>query len=373
MRVRKFLVRATVVAIGVLAIVTTGCGGKQHSHHGTNMMGKAQLVAIYDRSGYDEVYIVSPDGEEVGHYILIDRNDTSTHDIPEDAIAIRIPLENLVLDSEIYASALEELGAENAIKGLFDSEYATSPAIKAAVAEGKIADIGKPSFPNLEKISALQPQAMLLSYFDGMQTQSLDKLDIPIIKMYDLQEPSPLGRAEWLRLLGRLTGREEMADNIFEEVKKQYEAIASSSNSPSVGSPKVITEIIYNGVWSVPGGESYQARMIKDAGGKYFKSADRTPVTLNLAPEQVIAEGEDADIWLIRYYGNEEELKSILESDPIYSLMAPYKNGMIYMSDTSESGLFREFPFHPERLLKDYRIIFSGDTTQTPSYFKKLE
>lgn len=351
-------------------MILTGCGRTPQNHpHGVNVMEESELIAIYDREGYDEVYIVSPKGDEVAHYVLVESD--SIMDFPEGAEIIRVPVESMVIDSEVYAGALEELGAANLITGLFDARYITSSDLQKRLQGRQIQDVGQTSSPNSERILKMQPGAIVISYFDGMQTREIDKLEIPIIKMYDLQEASPLARAEWIKFLGRLSGKAEKADSIFTEVKGDYNSIRRQKKDSIA--PKVLTEIIYEGVWNVAGGHSYQSALIKDAGGRYFKADDESAVNLNLAPEQVLLEGGDADVWLIRYFGDARALRQILDSDPLYGELKAYKNGNIYFSDTSRSGLFREFPFHPERLLEDYTVIFSGDSVTPMRYFEKLK
>lgn len=354
----------------LLGLLVTGCSRDNRCSHGVNVMEEAELLAIYDREDYDEVFIVNPKGEEVAHYVLIGRDDTTKYTLPEGAVEIRVPLRNLVVDSEVYASALEELEAHGSIKGMFDAGFVTSPYLKYRISGGSIADVGQSTSPNTEKILALAPEAIMVSYYDGMQTKEIDKLGIPLIKMYDLQEQTPLGRAEWLRFLGRLSGRAEETDSIYDAVAEAYRKEKGEAGTASI--PKILTEQMYEGVWYVPGGKSYQANLIKDAGGRYFMEDDTKTGSLNLSAEQVLAKGGDADIWLIRFYGDGQTLRSLLESDPVYGDIKAYKEGDVFFSDTSESALFREFPFHPDRLLRDYRIIFSGDSISPLHYFKKL-
>lgn len=359
-------------SIMAMALCVLACNRKENAAHGVNLMEEGELIAFYDRENYDEVYIVNHDGEEVAHYVLTDRYDTTRYEIPEDAIEIKVPLERIVVDSEVYASAFEELQALDKLMGMFDTQFVTSPAIRKRIDKGQITELGQPSSPNIEKLISLHPDAILVSYFDGMQTQNIDKAGYPIFRMYDLQEATPLGRAEWLRVLGRLVGKEEVADSIFYSVADSYRNEKAKATQTIKNQPKVLTEKMYEGVWYVPGGKSYQARMLKDAGGNYFKSEDDKTVSLNLTAEQVLIEGGDADIWFIRYYGDKEHLMEELNADPVYKEIKAYSDSTIYYSDTSKSRLFLEFPFHPDLLLRDYRIIFSGDTLETPRYFHRL-
>lgn len=357
----------------LLIVLICSCGKKQHTAHGTNIMQDAELVAIYERDGYEEVYIVNPSGDEMAHYYLIAREDTIPAEIPEDATVLRTPLQKIIIDSEVYASVLEDLNSTQLIRGLLDTQYITSSSLREKLEKGNIENIGPSSSPIAEKIVAMNPDGIILSYYDGMVTGSMEKLGIPVIKMYDLQETSPLGRAEWVRFIGLLIGQQEKTDSLYAQVRDRYQALKTEGKKNQTSKPKVLTETIFQGTWSVPGGNSYQVNFIRDAGGEYFIPSDHSTGSLNLTAEQVLAEGGDADIWLIKFYGDEETLRSTLASDPIYENIKAYKEGGIYFSDTSKSGLFREFPFHPDLLLKDYQIIFSQDTITPLHYFRKLE
>lgn len=343
----KFLTPLLLVALLV------ACGGKDYKSHGVNLVEESELQAIYERDGYDEIYLVNKEGNEIWH----------------DTIGSRDSI-RFIVDSEIYAAALMELGVGEAIVGMFDTGYVTDPTLKSRINNGTIAGVGTTSSPNIEKILALRPTAIILSYYDGMNASNIETLGVPIVKMVDLQEGTPLGRAEWIRFLGRLVNRGEIADSIYFATREEYNRTKPTENNVP---PKVLTELMYEGNWYVPGGTSYQARMIEDAGGDYFMKNDKSAGSVNLPVERVLEAANDADIWLIRYFGDENQLREILQSDPVYKEIKAYQEGNIYFSNTAESGLFREFPFHPELLLQDYSLIFRGDTSSSLRYFKRLE
>lgn len=56
--------------------------------------------------------------------------------------------------------------------------------------------------------------------------------------------------------------------------------------------------------------------------------------------------------------------------------MEAFNNGGVYAANTAEVPLFEDFPFHPDRLLREYLAIFHpyimhGDTTLT--YYKRVK
>lgn len=366
----NFIFPVTVLTIYLLF---TACG--RHNISEGEVGGEfedAELISLYDRGNYEEVVVTSPDGKEEARYVLLGKTDSIPEGKPENAVVLRVPLSSFAIDSEVYASALEELGCGGSVKGMFDAQFVTSPGLKPLIENGQISNLGSPSSPAIEKLLELQPESVMVSYYDGMQMTGIDKLGVPVVKMYDLQETSPLGRAEWLRFIGRLAGKAETADSIFDSVKKRYLSLKTEVDSKSF-KPKVLTDTPYEGVWYVPGGASYQAALLKDAGGNYFKGSDKSTGSLNLSMEQVLDGGADADIWLIKSFGDAPTLRSLKNENPLFEELKPFKTGEIYFSDTSRSGLFREFPFHPDLLLEDYHKIFAGENTSALRYFKKIE
>jgi iron complex transport system substrate-binding protein len=79
--------------------------------------------------------------------------------------------------------------------------------------------------------------------------------------------------------------------------------------------------------------------------------------SLKLDAAAVLDKAEMADFWLIRSFGP-MTLAGLKESNPLNGHFKAVGDGGVYVCDTSVSPLFDEFPFHPERLLRDYAIIF---------------
>lgn len=124
-----------------------------------------------------------------------------------------------------------ELGCQQVIRGVCDLDYINIPDVKKRAAAGNaaagkasvgnvsaenaaagnsIVDCGSSMAPDIERIIALKPEAILLSPFENSGGYGkLDKLHVPIIEAADYMESSPLGRAEWMKFYGMLFGNEE--------------------------------------------------------------------------------------------------------------------------------------------------------------------
>ncbi len=162
----------------------------------------------------------------------------------------------------------------------------------------------------------------------------MGELGIPIIECADYMETSPLGRAEWVRFYGMLFGKQDVADKMFAETESNYLKLKQIANGLAI-KPKVIIDQRYGQVWNVPGGVSTMGRLIEDAGGiNPFASYERSG-SVPLAPEKVLAEAHDADVWFVRY--NQEKDKSLRElgnDAPVNSQFKAFKDGRVYGCNT---------------------------------------
>lgn len=303
-------------------------------------------------------------------YLLLDGEKRPDSVPPRQRLAeLRVPLERSAVFSAIHAGAIEELGETGRVAAVADAEYFKG-AFARGIADGSIADLGSSLSPSMEKITLASPDAFLMYPMQNAGHGALENSGIPIIEMADYMETTPLGRAEWIRLLGRLYGRAAEADSIFKSVESKYNALAAKA-SKLEKRPKVLTEMLTSGYWFVPGGNSYMARLITDAGGEYPWAGDKSTGSLQLDFSAVYARAADADIWLIKTYGSDLTLAGLREVYPLNSQIKAFKKGGVYFADTQKVTLYEEFPFHPELLLEEYAAIFSGNTDNL-RYFKPV-
>lgn len=117
---------------------------------------------------------------------------------------------------------VDELGAADAITAVADAGYINNERVKDGLAKGRITDVGSTMSPVVEKVVAASPDAILASPFQNAGYGAVGQLNIPIIEMADYMETTPLGRAEWIKLIGLLYGRYNVADSIYHEVSRAY-------------------------------------------------------------------------------------------------------------------------------------------------------
>lgn len=363
----------------LLALLTASCGGRGKSAPAApadlfpDMTTRAGLLSMRELgNGALLVDVVNPwdTASLLASYLLLSGGERPDSVPPRERITeLRVPLERSAVFSAIHAGAIEELGEAGRVAAVADSEYFKG-VFARGIADGSIADLGSSLSPSMERITLAAPDAFIMYPMQNAGHGALENSGIPIIEMADYMEATPLGRAEWIRLLGRLYGRGAEADSIFKSVESKYDALAAKA-SELEKRPKVLTEMLTSGYWFVPGGNSYMARLITDAGGDYPWAGDKSTGSLQLDFSAVYARAADADIWLIRTYGSDLTLAGLREVYPLNSQIKAFKKGGVYFTDTRKVTLYEEFPFHPELLLEEYAAIFAGDTDNL-RYFKPV-
>ena len=391
--------------IATMAITLTACqGGKtaagMEEGGDTLQMKYAQLLTIvsHDEQGYTEVKVHNPwkEGTELHRYILVPKGTEGdatmaklagqAHGDGKAAAAlgvktdtVRTPLESNLVFTAPHCQLLTELGCQNAITGVCDKDYINIPDIKSrAQADAKVAhpimDCGSSMQPDIERIIALHPEALLISPFENSGGYGkLDKLRIPIIETADYMETSPLGRAEWIKLYGLLLGSSK-ADSLFSAIEKEYLQLKAEAAKLPLGL-SILTERKTGNVWYVPGGKSTMGILLRDAHAKYIFADDQHSGSLSMSPEQIIAKGNQIDVWAFKYFGGNALTKNdLLAEYQGYQALKAFQTGTVYETDTSCEPYFELTSFHPEILLREFTILShpeAGDKFGKLRFYKK--
>ena len=335
-------------------------------------------------------YILIPKGEEGDKTVamLAKRRSTGARCTTD---TVRTPVERSAVFIAPHCQLMYELGCPQAIRGVCDLDYINIPDVKKRAAlsgntsaQNPIVNCGSSMAPDIERIIALKPEAILLSPFENSGGYGkLDKLHIPIIEAADYMESSPLGRAEWMKFYGMLFGNEEgksngisgscepKVDSLFAKIEKEY----LSLKAQAAGYPKglsILTERKTGNVWYVPGGQSTIGILLKDANARYIFEDDQHSGSMAMSPEQILAKGKQVDVWAFKYFGGAplSQAQLIQEYDG-YKALAAFNRGNIYQVDTSTVPYFELTSFHPELLLREFIILAHGERFGKLRFYKK--
>ena len=335
-------------------------------------------------------YILIPKGEEGDKTVamLAKRRSTGARCTTD---TVRTPVERSAVFIAPHCQLMYELGCQQAIRGVCDLDYINIPDVKKRVAlsgstsaQNPIVDCGSSMAPDIERIIALKPEAILVSPFENSGGYGkLDKLHIPIIEAADYMESSPLGRAEWMKFYGMLFGNEEgksngisgscesKADSLFSQIEKEYLKLKAEAGKLPKGL-SILTERKTGNVWYVPGGQSTIGILLKDANARYIFSDDQHSGSLAMSPEQILAKGKQVDVWAFKYFGGAPLSQAqLLQEYDGYKALAAFSRGNIYQVDTSTVPYFELTSFHPELLLREFIILAHGERFGKLRFYKK--
>ena len=335
-------------------------------------------------------YILIPKGKEGDKTVamLARRRSTGARCTTD---TVRTPVERSAVFIAPHCQLMYELGCQQAIRGVCDLDYINIPDVKKRVAlsgstsaQNPIVNCGSSMAPDIERIIALKPEAILLSPFENSGGYGkLDKLHIPIIEAADYMESSPLGRAEWMKFYGMLFGNEEgksngisgtcelRADSLFSKIEKEYLKLKAEAGKLPKGL-SILTERKTGNVWYVPGGQSTIGILLKDANARYIFSDDQHSGSLAMSPEQILAKGKQVDVWAFKYFGGAPLSQAqLLQEYDGYKALAAFNRGNIYQVDTSTVPYFELTSFHPELLLREFVILAHGERFGKLRFYKK--
>mgnify|MGYP001000659161 CR=1 FL=1 len=306
-------------------------------------------------------------------YILVDKTKELPTDLPKGTI-VKIPLNNVATYSTIHCSTLNELNAVDLIKGVCEPQYIKLANIQDGLKNGAIVDLGMASKPDAEKLIMLSPDAIFATPIQGWTYGSIEKTGIPILETTDYTESHPLGRAEWIRFYSLFIGKEHLADSLFAITESNYNAVKEAVAKTSIH-PSVFTDLRYQGKWNMPGGKSFMANMLADAGASYTWSDDESGTYMPLAFESVLDKAGEADYWIIKYNWPEDmTYESLKKEYKPYSYFKAFKEKNIYGCNTAYSSYYEDLPIHPDYILKDMAYIFHPELFPgyAPKYYKKI-
>lgn len=360
----------------IFILIACSPTSKHNSSHSSNddftpvhMLHANGITIEHNSSNDSRISIINPWKKDANlcSFTLSD-SDEST---PSNTITR--PLKRVIVYSTVHANIIKELGHLSAVKGVCDPQYFTIPEIIEGVNNGSIVNVGSSASPNIERIIALSPDAVIVSPYQDSQFKDIEKLGITVVQCADYMETSPLGRAEWIKLFGELFGEQEKADSIYNNVLTEYNQLKQLATQ-SQHKPKVLSENIINGTWYVPGGDSYMAQLFADAGGAYAWSDVHTTGSIPLDMAQVLEKSHDADVWLIKSLESSFSYTKLKVQNALNSEFKAFKQKNIYFCDTERTTLYQDFPFHPELLLKEYIAIFNPQLLPdyNTQYYKPL-
>ena len=311
-------------------------------------------------------YALIPIGMDKPKYLQVDQE-------------IPVPVESIVVTSTSHLPFLDLLGVSDRLVGFPNTNFVSSEIIRSRIEQGLIKEVGTANGLDLELLIELQPE-LVMSYFSGPDRGELDLLDkssIPVVLNVDFKEASPLGRAEWIKFMGLIVGKYQEADSVFDQIEQEYQKLTRLTREVR-DKPSVFSGILYGDSWFAPGGKSFVARFIEDAGGIYTWTDYSSVGSVELSFESVLERNATTDFWIGA--GGFSSKESLRAADHRYTNFYAFETGDVYnyhgrIGATGGFEYLESGGARPDLVLADFIKILHGELLPEyqPYYFKKLE
>ena len=309
-------------------------------------------VTYYGEEKYALVII----GED-GKFLVVPEGEPVPEDLPEDITPLLQPLTNMYLaatsamDFFCHLDAVDQITLSGTDRSGW---YLEEP--KKALEEGTMEYAGKYSAPDYERIvdksCSLAIESTMIYHCPQVKEQ-LENLGVPVLVERSSYEADPLGRMEWIKLYGVLTGKEQLAEELFEKEIKELENVSvqadegqEHSDQTNQGKTVAFFYITSRGSANVRKPGDYVAKMITMAGGTYVPQSaeeeeENALSTMNMEMEAFYAKAKDADyiIYNSTIDGELTTMDEFLAKSPLLADFKAVKEGHVWCTG---KNLFQE-------------------------------
>ena len=315
----------------------------------------------FERNSGDLILIFSDPiktGREIARYRLV------SHDSKGKALAgvtdISVPVTRIAASSTTHAGFLSAVGSAKQLMGCNSPERLFDTLLFNRFARGELVRTGRDQGYNLEFLISTRPDLVLKAGVDGqfVPDPRLTETAIPVMYVLEWMEPTPLGRAEWIKVFGMITGRIKAADSVFRIIENNYNSLAEKGHQ-AAEKVKVLTGNVFKGTWYMPGGRNYMARFFEDAGMDYLWKDNDQAASLALSFESVVYRLSEAPVWI---NVNVDSVSRLLAAEARYSVFRALKERRVYsifnrINSQGGNDFWEGAVVRPDKVLADLLAI----------------
>jgi iron complex transport system substrate-binding protein len=356
--------------IVVFSLIIAGCNDnkKQNGPHENDEIQFAKHVQIEKSDSTILLHILDPEKNTIEKKYALTRKLETT--IPKGYSRIMIPIKSITALSSTQIGMLSVLNQEEKINGISDKNYVWNSKVLKGVKAGKIVEVGNEGMITLEKLIKIKPSIVMYSGFgkEFPHQKQLEQIGIQCVVNYDWKEMNPLGKAEWIKVLGALTDQLEESENYFNQLVEEYNSLKNLAQKSNV-SPTVFSGNITGDIWYTPAGESFTAQLFKDANLDYVYKKTKGTGSLALSFEKILSENTKTAYWL-----NPEHttIHEILEMNPKMNFFDAVKNKNVFCYSKNMNYYWEMSAIQPHHVLSDLIQLLHPDVKlQKKLYFYK--
>ncbi len=128
---------------------------------------------------------------------------------------ITVPVASLYSASITQLGMITELNRADVVTGVADPADVVDPQLRQRISSGKTVGYGPGQQVNVERVIAAHPDVLVTSGTDESGYPKLRDAGVNVVADAEWLEATPLGRAEWIKVLAALTGTEKKAAELY--------------------------------------------------------------------------------------------------------------------------------------------------------------
>lgn len=340
-------------------------------------MEYATLFRVSSHAGYTVLELPDPWAVDKPpqQLLLVPAREELPNDILPAMKVIRTPVTCVTVMSGTHIAFLDLIGETDKICGVGSFRLIKNEKIKKKIDSGEVRETGTNGNYKQEQFLALNPDVAFMTPYQDQSVAKLREMGIPVVPVADYMENHPLGRAEWLRFMSYFFQKQDYADSIFRSTAKKYQALSSRFDTLKER-PAIFSGKPYGGIWYQPGGQSYIARLFKNAGADYLWSDKEASGALPLDFETVYAKAANADFWRLVVKSEQPyDYEALLREDERYADFEAFRQGNIIVCNVADVPYYEVAPTEPDVVLADLiKHLHQGALPDhEPVYYKKME
>lgn len=379
--------KLTYIPMLLLLALLFSCGNSQNKT-GLNLVmdgtaDSSAMIAPQYAKGFNVKYadnitlleINDPENKEAEqfHFALVDKSYKG--EIPNGYTRLNIPIKSAICMTSLQLSNFLKLDIPELVVGITSTRHLHNQKMNQQLKEGKTHKIGiEGNFDN-EVIIAINPDVIFISPFKRGGYDAIRNVEIPMIPHLGYKELTPLGQAEWIKVIGLLTGNASLANSTFEAIESRYNNLKSIVDTVK-RRPTVFSGEMRGGNWYAVGGRSFLAQLFRDAGGDYFLKENEESGGVTLDYETVYTNAAHADYWrIVNSFEGEYSYNVLKEQDNRYTDFDAWKKHGVIYCNMKEVPFYERMPVEPEVVLADFIHVFHPDVlpNHKPQYYHLLK
>ena len=310
----------------------------------------------------------------VEHFAFIPHGQQAD-DIPQDYTIIRTPVRRIVCMTTPQLKAFSLMDAYDCVVATSDTRRMQNPEWLARLDDERVKRIGIEGNFDTEIIMNLVPEVILISPFKEGGYDVMKEVGIPLLPHLGYKETTPLGQAEWLKLVGLLTGEPDKAMQIFAQIEQRYNTLKALTANVAER-PVVLSGEIHGGNWYAVGGKSFLAEIFKDAGADYVFKDDPRSGGIYLDFETVYNQADKPCYWrILNNYPGKYTYEVLKAQDARYADFKAFRERGVIYCNMRERAYYENMPMEPDLLLADFIKVFHPSLLPDyePVYYRLLK